>query len=397
MIKEWTPCQKEVKSLFKKWHRQQNEQVLEIGGYAGVGKSTILEPMFSEAGIDIETEVLAMAYTGRAAGNLASKGIPASSMHSALMNTIEVPKTDKDGNEITLNGRPLTRLQFEPKRFLDRKYKMLLIDEGSFVDEHMAKIAKSFGLPIYVTGDPFQAPPVTGKQYFLNDPDYTMTTITRQGKDSGIVELATRIREGKEIPRRMHRIKNDTWVLPKEKVTDNLLKFSEMIICNRNKTRNYFNKRIREDIYGIKSKLPVKGDKLICRKNYWNRILDNQPLINGTLGTVIHNITPDCIDTTNRSVEIDFMPEYTDYDYYESLSVDIDYFMADCGKKDSGLSQFNKNIKMELGHAITIYLAQGSQWDTVLYWDDPFGDKDFIRRMRYTAATRAAKTFIYAY
>src|SRR5690606_35384555 len=134
------------------------------------------------------------------------------------------------------------------------------------------------------------------KPRYLLKPDFFINEITRQGKESGIVELATLIRNGEELPRKKMMFKKDTFLVPKEEITDTILLNTDIILCTKNKTRNYFNKRIRNDILGIKSKLPVKGDKLVCRHNYWTKMLDYIPLTNGVIGHVIHDVTKSSVD-----------------------------------------------------------------------------------------------------
>jgi ATP-dependent exoDNAse (exonuclease V) alpha subunit len=394
---EYTDGQKECMHEFQRWYRTQNQQTFEYDGPAGTGKTTIVPPMIRKTGLDLETEVLCMAYTGRAASNLSLKGLPAYSMHSQLMETIDVPKTDSDGRIIYVNGRPLTSMAFKKRNFLPKSTKMLFIDEGGFVDTEMAKVALSFGLPICVTGDIHQLGPPFGESYFLQNPDYSLTEITRQGKDSGIVELATRIRLGQEIPNKEYSFKNNAFIIPKDKITNVVLEEVDMVVCATNKMRNYFNDRIRRQILGIKSNLPVKGDKIICRKNDWNRKLGDIALTNGILGYVHHAVDPRSIDTRNRTIKIDFRPDYIDWDYYAGLPIDVDFFRTECGP-DKIDNWWNKGAKFELGHAITGYIAQGSEFPSVLYWDEymPRADADFMRRLRYTGVTRGKDIAIYA-
>jgi len=396
---EWTSGQKECIHLANRWLKKQDKQVFQYSGPAGTGKTTIMPEILSKSKLDVDTEVLCMAFTGRAASNLSLKGLPASSMHSALMDCVTVPKKDENGREIYANGRKVTTWQFVKKEFLPRSIKLLVIDEGLFVGTEMGQIAESFGLPICVMGDTEQLGPLYGKPYFLNydNIDYTLDEITRQAKGSGIIELATRIRLGQELPRRKYRFKDDAFIIPKKEITDTVLLNSDIILCGKNRTRNYFNKRIREDILGIDSKLPVKGDKLICRHNYWGYNLGGISLTNGIIGHVINTPARSSIDLKSNTIKIDFRPDYIDYDYYENLPVDIGFFQADCGP-DKKYDPFSKGMKFELGHAITVHVSQGSQFDTATYWDEPnpMMSSDLLRRIRYTAATRASQLLVYA-
>jgi exodeoxyribonuclease-5 len=395
---KWTNDQKECIAETTYWYKKQTKQVFEYGGYAGVGKTTIVPEIIKKMGLELD-QVLAVAFTGKAASNLTLKGIPATSLHAAMMENIQVPKTDRDGNILKKDGRTLKAWAFRKRNFLPKGIKLIFIDEGYFLPDELGIIAESFGLPVCVSGDPGQLGPIYGRPRYLLNPDYFINEITRHGKQSGIVELATLIRTGEELPTKMTIFKKDAFIIPKNKVTDIILLNSDIILCGKNITRNYFNKRIRNDILGIKSKLPVKGDKMICRYNYWNRTLENVPLTNGLIGHVIHDVTKSSIDLKSGTIRVDFMPEYTNNNYYVNLPVDIDYFQEECGMHDDQADfAYNKRfgVKMESGHAITTHLSQGSDFPNVLYWDEQFGNSDTIRRLRYVGVTRAKELAIMA-
>jgi ATP-dependent exoDNAse (exonuclease V) alpha subunit len=385
----WTQGQRECMSEFKKWNRKGNKQTFEYEGPAGTGKTSIAREMIKSIGLE-PREVLAMTFTGRAASNLTLKGIPAVSIHSGLLDYIRIPKKDVHGDIIYKNGRALTSWTFEKKIFLPKSIKMLFIDEGGFINEEMGELIESFDLPVCVAGDMAQLGPIFGKSYFLQKPDFSLWEITRQAQNSGIIELATRIRLGQELPTTKYRFKDDCFVLPKRKITDTVLLNSDIILCGKNTTRNYFNSRIREDLLGITSRLPVRGDKLVCRHNYWNRELGGVALTNGILGYVIHGVDRGHYDVKTRTVKVDFQPDYIAHDYYAALPIDIDFFQAPCGP-NKGFDQYNPGVKLELGSAITTHMAQGSEFPSVLYWDEPspFASEDEIRKHRYTGATRA--------
>lgn len=395
---KWTNDQRECISEATRWYKRQTKQVFQYAGWAGVGKTTIVPKLIENMGLE-QDEVLAVAFTGKAASNLTLKGIPASSAHAGFMENIQVPKTDRDGNILKKDGKILKSWAFKRKDFLPKGIKLIFIDEGYFFPDDLGEIAESFGIPVCVCGDPGQLGPIYGKPRYLTKPDFFINEITRQGKESGIVELATLIRNGEELPTKKTIFKKDAFIIPKKDITDVILINSDIILCGKNKTRNYFNKRIRNDILGIKSRYPVKGDKLICRYNYWNRVLNNIPLTNGVIGHVIHDVTKSSIDLKSRIIRLDFMPEYTNNDYYVNLPVDIDYFQEECGMHDEetdfGYAR-RFGVKMELAHAITTHIAQGSDFPNVLYWDEQFGNSDIIRRLRYTGVTRAKQIAVLA-
>jgi len=398
---KWTDDQKECIAEGSKWYKKQTKQVFEYAGYPGVGKTTVVPEMVKKMGLEPD-EVLSMSFTGKAASNFTLKtGFKATSAHAAMMENIQVPMTDRDGNFIKKDNRILKKWDFKRKDFLPRGIKMIFIDEGYFFPDELGEIAESFGLPVCVCGDPEQLGPVYGRPRYLLKPDYFIKEITRQGKESGIVELATLIRTGEELPTKKTMFKKDAFVIPKLDILKSrvILLNSDIIICGKNKTRNYFNRMIRNDLLGIKSKLPVKGDKIICRYNYWNKTLDNIPLTNGVIGHIIHDVSKSSIDLKSRTIRADFMPEYTNSNYYINLPIDFDYFQEDCGAHEEYSSwEYGKRfgIRMESAHAITAHISQGSDFDNVLYWDEQFMDADTVRRLRYVGVTRAKELAILA-
>ena len=68
-----------------------NEKYTCIAGYAGSGKSTLVQYIIKELNIP-ENKIAYCCYTGRAACILKSKGCPgATTAHKLLYNTIELP------------------------------------------------------------------------------------------------------------------------------------------------------------------------------------------------------------------------------------------------------------------------------------------------------------------
>ena len=83
---------------------------------------------------------------------------------------------------------------------------------------------------------------------------------------------------------------------------------------------------------------------------------------------------------------LDFRPDYSD-DYYEALKCDYDFLREPCGAKT--VNPYNHGNKLEYAEAITVHLSQGSQYGKVLYYDEFVGDREDMRKTRYTAVTRA--------
>ena len=125
---------------------------------------------------------------------------------------------------------------------------------------------------------------------------------------------------------------------------------------------------------------------MICRKNNWSRSIDdNIYLVNGMTG-FIEDI--DGKTYNGKSLEVDFRPDFLEDDVFHNLKIDMGYLRLPSNQKGSYYSRLDK---LEYGYAITCHLAQGSQQDKVLVYQENFGGWDFNKRWLYTAVTRAVE------
>jgi exodeoxyribonuclease-5 len=384
-------CQYRCIRALKKWWKESNDQLFEYAGGPGTGKTTIIEWLMSEIGLDIRMDVLFMAYTGKAASVMQEKGLNATTIHSAIYNYVESIMYDDDGKPIILNGKLVTGLKPIRKPFLESNKRLIVVDEGGTVPEKMAKDLLSYGLPVIVMGDLDQLPPVFGKSYFLQHPNFILTEIMRQALDSGIVQIAKLICDRQ--PLEFKRYGKDAIVIPKSMLTKDMYRYSEQILTPSNRCRSDIVYNMRTYIRKHTGDLPEMGDKLICRKNEWGMELDGIPLINGTIGRVDSPIRMGKCDLKNNIYSINFRPDYT-RNIYKDLSCDYEFL----NKKftDKKVNLFNEGMKMEYADAITVHLSQGSQFNSVLYYDDVVGDEEYMRLVRNTAATRARKMLVLA-
>lgn len=374
-----------------KWFKEPNgQQVFSIVGPAGTGKTTIISALIER--LDLEpTEVLFMAYVGKAAMVLSLKGNYAKTIHSSIYELTEVQKYDENGYPMMKNGRPVKKKDFVLKETIGRGLKLLVIDEASMVNEKIGKDVLSFNIPVIALGDLNQLPPVFGKPYFLNHPDVILTEVMRQAKDNPIVFLANKVLNGEELEYGIYG--DNCAVIPKEKLSVEALTKPDVILCAKNFTREKINSFIRKDIKHVTAEFPMVGDKVICRKNNWSLTLpySHLSLINGMIGY----LTQIRLETYKRnSILVDFKPDFID-ETFKDIELDPNYmFMSYQQKKAVPYSQFDLSNKFEIGYAITVHLSQGSQFDNVLLFDEPLGDKQFHRSLLYTGITRAVKGLV---
>lgn len=384
------PQQLDAKKRSVKWWKDQTQQVFEVSGPAGSGKTTIVYELVKEIGLEPE-EVLFMAYVGKATMALALKGNFAKTIHSTIYDIQYVPKLDDEGMPITQNGRVLTTFTFVKKESLPKQIRLLVIDEGSMVDGRIGEDILSFGLPILVLGDLNQLPPVFGNPFFLKNPDVVLTQIMRQSENNPIIWLSQQILKGKKIE--YGKYGDKCFVIPKEQIDNNLLKTSDIIICGKNATRENINQYYRRNIMGVSvDKTPVHGDKIVCRQNNWKLSIDeNVFLINGLIG-YIENIH---LETYNgKTINIDFRPEFMPDKCFENIPIDYPYLFQPV--TDKSTNRFNMANKFQFARAITCHLSQGSQYNNVLYYRERMGTHSYQRSLDYTAVTRAVEGLVIA-
>lgn len=373
------------------WWNTQNKQVIEVSGAAGTGKTTLIKYFIDRLELKMEN-VLFVAFMGKAAVQMARTGLPAKTIHSAIYDYVESIARDEDGKMIIkANGKPKIIHRFELKDHLSKKIKLIVVDEGSMVDPNIGRDLLSFNIPVVVLGDLNQLPPVFGDPFFLKEPDIILKQIMRQAENDPIVWLANQVLDGNELKPGVY---GNSAVIRKSDITDFNLKKADMIITGTNKLRYNINQYMRESIKGIKKlEYPHVNEKVICKKNNWGQSIgDNIYLMNGLTGFV------DTIyreSYNKKSMKMDFRPDFSkkifrgiEFDYKHMYSVP-----GTTNETDSNPYNFLYD-KFEYGYAITTHSSQGSSWENVLYFHEPFLSGDDNKKLLYTGITRASKSVV---
>lgn len=373
------------------WWNTQNKQVIEVSGAAGTGKTTLIKYFIDRLELKMEN-VLFVAFMGKAAVQMARTGLPAKTIHSAIYDYVESIARDEDGKMIIKsNGKPKIIHRFELKDHLSKKIKLIVVDEGSMVDPNIGRDLLSFNIPVVVLGDLNQLPPVFGDPFFLKEPDIILKQIMRQAENDPIVWLANQVLDGNELKPGVY---GNSAVIRKSDITDFNLKKADMIITGTNKLRYNINQYMRESIKGIKKlEYPHVNEKVICKKNNWGQSIgDNIYLMNGLTGFV------DTIyreSYNKKSMKMDFRPDFSkkifrgiEFDYKHMYSVP-----GTTSENDSNPYNFLYD-KFEYGYVITTHSSQGSSWENVLYFHEPFLSGDDNKKLLYTGITRASKSVV---
>ena len=401
MNRELTDDQIKADKLIEDWFLHSTKQIFVLAGFAGTGKSTLLQHTVCNTLKLVPDESAAFVTpTGKAATVLIRKGVPASTLHRLIYQSITEEK------EIELNGKKvkIEKLSFKRRESIDKSIRLIILDEASMVSDPVLRDLTEFGVKLLLCGDNAQLPPVEGVNTYLRTPDYTLREIVRQQLGNPVIRLSELAREGKYIP--YGRYGESALVLSKrifggERRKNYLLK-ADQIICGINKTRKMINDEIRA-LRGLGA-LPQSGDKLICTLNNWEQFIDGEykfNLVNGIIGTAYDpfydgssgigfmQFKPDFLD--------DFCPEAIPFD--SGIFTEGNYFY----KHGDYFEKFNDEgeatgaftlMRFEFGYCISCHKAQGSEFDNVVVFDESYAFKEDKNRWLYTAVTRAKKKLV---
>ena len=389
----------EAMFLIENWWNMKDKQVFELSGIAGSGKTTIINYIIDRLKIK-RSRILFCAFSGRAVSEMIKKGINAQTVHSAIYEYHERFKKDFDGKVIRNDkGYPIKEKVFELKPRLDKNYELIVLDEAGMVGLKLGSDLLSYGIPTICLGDINQLPPVMDRQMFMANPDYHLSQPHRQNADSPIIELAQMWLNDMSFK---YGIYGSSSVIRMSDVSEKLLKWADIIIVGKNNTKDRINMIVRKDVKGYKKlEYPHEGERVICRRNNWDKYLNNGiPLTNGTTG-IIQKYDKSTFD--GLSFLMDFKPDYSfNNECFKNLQVDYNYLQAiDLNSLDKDtFKQYMYESKFfelfDYGYAITAWASQGGQWPKVLFFcEDLFKSKPVIRRgYGYTSITRAMDSII---
>lgn len=322
-----------------------------LAGYAGAGKTTLAKSLSKKIG-----GIMFLAYTGKAANVLREKGCEnVRTIHSAIY---RLEGEDEGEPHFTLN------LDSDIKNA-----KLVIIDEYSMLPVELRQDIEKLARKVLYLGDPFQLPPVNGECDL--QPDFFITEIHRQALDSPIIRYATDVREGRGL--QFVSLPEFTYQ-PQAQIAPELYEQADQIIVGRNDTRRMWNARFRaKKGFDYNGEFPCMDDKLICIKN--NK---ESGLFNGMIGVA----TDDAVTDGDHIVMVDFSDG--------KLSLKNVKAWAGVFRGEEQGAKFTYGLdRFDYAYAITCHKSQGSEFDSVLIYDQPVGRTDRDRaRWRYTAITR---------
>lgn len=381
----WSPEQEGALRAVAKWLRLRNAPYFYLAGYAGTGKTTLAKHLAKDAG-----KVLYGSFTGKAAAVMRERGCHnATTIHrliytsrtkgtaryEELRKLLQASASDDERarlsrairEEIKSLRAPLFRINPDSDV---QSADLVVIDECSMVGERMGTDLLSFRTPVLVLGDPAQLPPVGAGGYFTaQEPDHMLTEVHRQAQESGILQLATAVRRGQEVP---YCELNDARVVQRSEFDPETVQEYDQILVGRNASRQIANTRMRERMQR-QTLLPEAGDRLVCLRN--NHELG---LLNGEIwNTLDAEIIDD--ERIGLTIESDGM----DAQNVEAWRHPFEGAQVRHWDFDQDVQEF------DYGYALTVHKAQGSEWPRVLVLDESRFFRANANRWLYTAITRA--------
>lgn len=353
------------------WYKdKRGPQEFYLAGYAGTGKSTLLDLLIEELRQSCGAQrVRVGAYTGKAAHVLRRKGVEgAQTIHSMMYRL----RDDMPGGELVWDLDPAGQAADAD---------LIVLDECSMVPEAMAADLRSFGKKTLVLGDPGQLPPVRGAGAFTNrEPDAFLSEIHRQAAENPIIRLATEVRQGRRPA--FGDYGQGVKVVPYDQDAAQYVYDREIqVLCGLNRNRWGLTQRIRKH-REYEGRLPQPGERILCCRN--NR---RTGLFNGMLGTVAAPMEP----SDDQPECLAFVADMEDLG--GDLATEVHPYLFEAHFTGSArapeLPKGTHVDHFDWGFVLTCHKAQGSQWPRISVVDDSSAFREDANRWLYTAITRA--------
>ena len=420
-----------------------------LKGYAGTGKTSIIGALVKTLPEFNFTPVL-LAPTGRAAKVLSNySNQPAYTIHKMIY-------------QLRSGGDGFTRFSIKENKFENA---LFLVDEASMIGDGAGLTNVSWGetksllddllnyvysgrnCKLILIGDVAQLPPVgmeispaldedfLFQAYHLNLEFFELNEVVRQTKSSGILKLATSVRDkitanNYQLPLlQMQDSFKDVFKISgvelEDALSDAYSKYGEencMVICRSNKRTNLFNLQIRARIKWLEEEI-ASGDFMMVVKNNYFWLDDSSKagfIANGDIVEILRikgqeeqygfrfaNVTVRMIDYPNEpDLEVKILlesilsdsaslPSARFRELYDAISEE--YSFEPNRKKRNEMIRKNpyyQALQVKFANAVTCHKSQGGQWDVVFveqgYLTEEMINLEYLRWL-YTALTRAKK------
>lgn len=421
---------------------RQVDNLLLLKGYAGTGKTSLIGALVKTLN-DLKQKTVLLAPTGRAAkvfSNYASQ--KAYTIHKKIYRQ-RVFSNEPTGFLPTDNLHKDTLFIVDEASMISNEgLDSFIFGSGRLLDDLVQFVYSGENCRLILMGDVAQLPPVTQTEspalnpevlrgYNLQVQEISLTQVVRQGKDSGILFNATRLRDA---------LRNETVeIFPKlrlegfadfrkvngEELIEEISSAynrdgmdDSIVISRSNKRATVYNNGIRNRILYREEELS-SGDRLLVAKNNYYWTADNKEMDFIANGEIIQVLR------VRRTTEIygfrfaDITARFQDYDMEIDLKILLDTLQTDspalpkelndklfytiledyediptkAGKmKKMKVDPHYNVVQVKYAYAVTCHKAQGGQWMNVFldigYITEEMLGEDFYRWL-YTAFTRA--------
>lgn len=405
-------------------------KVFVLRGYAGTGKTSMVAALVRTL-TDLSQSCTLMAPTGRAAkvlSHYASK--PAFTIHKAIYR-----QSNQADEAFTLmpNMHPNTLFIVDEASMIPRHVTNTPFGSGDLLDDLIRHVYSAPGCAMLLIGDSAQLPPVGCDSspaldehvlsgFGLNVWCHTLTDVARQALNSGILRLATTIRNGETIDLDQLHGLNDVTILEPNLFQEALEHsyYNEgientLIITRSNKRTNLYNNGVRASIL-FHDDLLCNSDRLmVCRNNYFfSKDYEGVPFIaNGDLFELerVRNHREmygyHFVDASLRGLDYEWSIDTTlllecltqdtpedgyaiQHELFNRIAEDFPEVKNRKRLKELIYeSPYYNALQVRYAYAVTCHKAQGGQWQHVFIDPGPNGLND--PRWLYTAVTRAIK------
>lgn len=355
---------------------KEGRPLITLGGFAGTGKTTSIVEFVRQINGKDRPAIAFCAFTGRAAsilrGKLEKEGI--------------LELEDYCGTIHGLIYKPVVSrgviIRWERRAAGDMAWDLIIVDEGSMVNETIFNDLKSYEKPIIVVGDHGQLPPIDGAFNLMASPEIRLEKIHRQAEGDPIVRLSMIVREGGKIPLGRHgEFVSKT---SDRKVLDRVPELEDvMILCGYNRTRVGLNTYVRQRL-GRQGAVPEVGEKIICLKNNKNALI-----YNGMLG-IVKEVSDGDKEHIVIEADMEGGQKFTGTAYRPQFGAEKTMKAKD--KQDAG----RMGDLFDFGYAMTVHKSQGSEARRVVVFEEqmPYMSPEDYKRWLYTAVTRAKERLL---
>lgn len=361
-------------------------------GPAGSGKTTLLRALIDRL-VAAGREVVLAAPTGKAAARLAeASGREATTLHRRIYRGVDTGERDDE-------------LLFSQPKAATGEGAVLIVDEASMVGTELYRDVmahRALGSAVLWVGDREQLEPVEDRWGpNLAEPTAALGTVHRQAAENPILAYATAVREGRGAAWRRDWPNLDDRLQLRAAPLDAAVAWAaEAASAGRDAITVTWTHELRERVNaGVRERLGrtgplAPGDRVLVRAN------------SGPVGVMNGEIlTVEGVHPTELFDEPVFVLKVAGH------AREVRVFarhLNDRGRgvwatrKRVGLRQWDRYRFLHLWHGqcLTVHSAQGSQWPEVAF---VYGsallrqartDPDGVRRLVYTAVTRAAERLV---